>query len=104
MRYEVRYFFDPGSGICLWAKNAEARQKFGYPIDHRNLDLSENAKRQIDQIIAWFDTSIDWKSPPNKIWSEDDQLKFKLEAVKVLELIREELPPPEWEFFEEIRK
>jgi hypothetical protein len=52
MKYEIRYFFDPGSGVCLWAKNAAAREKFGYPIDHRNLGLSENTKSWLQHLIT----------------------------------------------------
>ena len=103
MRYEIRYFFDPGSGVCLWAKNAAAREKFGYAIDHWNLELSENTKRWLQHLITWFDTSIDWESPPDGRWSEEDELRFRQAAVKGIELLRAELRPPQWEFFEEIK-
>src|SRR5436305_12580468 len=44
MEYENWYFFDHGSGVCLWAKNEATREQFDYPIEHRRLDLSENTK------------------------------------------------------------
>jgi hypothetical protein len=103
MTYEIRYFFDPGSGICLWAKNAAAREKLGYPIDHRNLDLSENTKRWLEHLVAWFDTSLDWESPPGPPWPEEERARFRQAARKGIELLRAELPSPQWEFFDEIK-
>ena len=41
MTYLIRFSFDPGSGVCLWAKNEAAREKFGYPIEHWELPLRE---------------------------------------------------------------
>ena len=101
MKYEIRYFFDPGSGVCLWARNAAACEKFGYPIDHWNLDLSENTKRWLQHLIAWFDTELDWERPPETRWSEEDRNRFRQAAIKGIELLRAELPLPQWEFFDE---
>ena len=63
-RYVFRYFFDPGSGICLWSDNDEAREKFDYPVELSDLGLSENLLRQAIHLIAWYDTSLDWSYPP----------------------------------------
>jgi hypothetical protein len=41
-RYIFRYFFGPGSGICLWSANDEARDRFDYPVQLTDLGLSEN--------------------------------------------------------------
>ncbi|HEV2461879.1 MAG TPA: hypothetical protein VGS80_26275, partial [Ktedonobacterales bacterium] len=35
--YRIRFFFDYGSGICLWAGNALTRERFGYPIEAEHL-------------------------------------------------------------------
>jgi hypothetical protein len=103
MTYQIRYFFDPGSGVCLWAGNAAARERFGYPIDHRTVDISENARRQLDYLIAWFDTSLDWDSPPATRWPEEEWQRFRQAAHAGLEMLRSQLRPPEWEVLDEIR-
>jgi hypothetical protein len=93
--YELRFFFDPGSGICLWSANQEARERFGYPVDHWKLDLSENTKRWLTYLIAWFDTSIDWSSPSDSDdqWSAEEVAQFRKASERGLAFIREELGP-----------
>jgi hypothetical protein len=93
--YELRYFFDPGSGICLWSANQEARERFGYPVDHWTLDLSENTRRWLSYLIAWFDTSIDWSSPSDSDdrWSPEEVARFREASEHCLALLREELGP-----------
>jgi hypothetical protein len=103
MSFEIRYFFDPGSGACLWSKNAAARERFGIPIDHRNLEMSEHAKRWLDHLIAWFDTSLNWEAPPEMRWSDEEWKRFREAASAGLQMLRAELPPPEWEFVDEVR-
>lgn len=93
MAYELRYFFDPGSGICLWSANQEARERFGYPVDHWALDLSENTRRWLSYLIALFDTSIDWSSPSDSDdqWSVEEVARFREASGRGLALVREEL-------------
>jgi hypothetical protein len=45
--YHLRYFFDPGAGICLWSSNDAARQKFDYPVDARDLPVPETTQRRL---------------------------------------------------------
>jgi len=103
MTYQLRFFFDPGSGVCLWAKNDAAREKFGYPVEHWELPLSENTKRWLQHLVAWFDTSIDWDAPSDSddYWSEEELQRFKVAARKGFELLRQELHMPQYEFFDE---
>jgi hypothetical protein len=93
LAYELRYFFDPGSGICLWASSEQAREKFGYPVDHWSLPLSENTRRWLNYLIAWFDTSIDWSAPGNSNdrWTTEELERFRSASRNGLALIREEL-------------
>ena len=55
--YVLRYFFDAGSGICLWSANDEAREKFDYPVQLSDLELPENLLRQAIHVMAWYDTN-----------------------------------------------
>ncbi len=97
--YKLRLAFDPGSGICLWAANDAARDRFGYPIDHWQLPLGENTRRWLDYLIAWFDTSIDWASPTdgNDHWTEAELRRFQGAKQRGFELIQQELPAGQFE-------
>ena len=90
--YIFRYFFDPGSGICLWSANDEARNKFDYPVDLRNLKLSDNLLYKGYYVMAWYDTSIDWDYPPDPSpWSESERLQFVTASQNFLSKLREYL-------------
>jgi len=104
MTYEIVFAFDVGSGICLWAKNEAARARYGYPIEHWELPLSENTKRYLTHLIAWFDTSIDWSSPSdsNKGWKDEERKRFIGAAQEGYGLLCLELPPPQFVFVDEV--
>lgn len=88
-RYEFRYFFDPGSGICLWSANDEARGRFEYAVELASLNLSENLLREARYLLRWYDTSIDWAYPPNPSpWSDEERSRFEKAAQRFLEELR----------------
>ena len=90
--YRLLYFFDAGSGTCLWSANESAREKFDYPVDINDLPLCENTKRRIIYITAWYDTSLDWSDPSGPSpWDVDELLSFNSEAQKMLHSLRTEL-------------
>jgi hypothetical protein len=90
--YRLRYFFDPGGGICLWSDNDAARDRFGYPVDARSLPLPENAWRRVAYLCSWYDTSIDWNYPPDPSpWDAAERVRFNSEAQRLLALLREHL-------------
>jgi hypothetical protein len=90
--YKCRYFFDPGSGICLWSANHEAREKFGYPVELNLLGLTDNTLRYGYHVISWYDTYIDWDYPPNPSpWSEEEMQRFMVSANRLYKLLSEEL-------------
>jgi hypothetical protein len=90
--------FDAGSGVCLWAENEAARERFGYPVHHSQLPLSDNTKRWFDYLVAWFDTSVDWSHPGGDAgrWTDAELRRFQAAATKGLELLRLELPSAEF--------
>ena len=99
--YRLRFFFDPGSAICLWSGNDAARDRFGYPVDARSLSLSENTWRRVAYVCSWYDTSIDWHCPPDQSpWNEAERERFNCEAQQLLALLREQLGP-EFEILDE---
>jgi hypothetical protein len=99
--YQLRYFFDPGAGICLWSGNDAAEARYGYPIDARSLPLPENTWRRVWYLCSWYDTSIDWNYPPDPSpWDAAERERFNNEAQPMLAQLRKQLGP-EFEIVDE---
>jgi hypothetical protein len=89
-RYVFRYFFDPGSKVCLWSANDDARERFGYPVEIESLRLSQNLNARALHLVHWYDTSIDWSSPADPSpWSDEERARFAAAAHAFLEKLRE---------------
>lgn len=102
-KYRLRFFFDAGGGICLWAGNDAARERFDYAIVPSSLPIPENTWRRMIYLCSWYDTSIDWNYPPDPSpWSEEERARFEDEAHKLLALLREQLGP-DFEIIDESR-
>ncbi len=102
-KYRLRYFFDPGGGICLWAANEPAKERFGYGIDASKLHLPENMWRRVLHLCCWYDTSIDWNYPPDPSpWDATEWKRFNDDAQKLLTMLQEQLGP-EFEIVDESR-
>jgi hypothetical protein len=102
-RYQFRYFFSPDCRVCLWSANAEANEKFNYPVDLNELGLPENILKKAIHIMAWYDTSIDWNYPPDPSpWSDEERCRFNASAQCLLVALREQLGP-EFEIRDESR-
>jgi hypothetical protein len=90
--YELRYFFDYGSGICLWSLNEEANKKFGYPVELEGLGLPSDVKNLALDLLRRFDRSLDWDDPASpSVWSIDDRDRFNIDSQKLLQQLREHL-------------
>ena len=91
---KLRYFYDPGSGVCLWAGDDEAREKYGYPILLDALPLSESVVSIGQELIERFDTSIDWEYPSNPSpWTDEERNKFKNDCTRFRTQVVKELGP-----------
>jgi hypothetical protein len=94
MAYTVRYFFDAGSGICLWAASESARLRFGYPIDPTVLPVSPNLRREVSDVCAFFDSSVDWTDPGGPSpWPDTMYDAFAMRADALLQWLCQELGP-----------
>jgi hypothetical protein len=105
----LRFFFDAGSGVCLWAQDAEAKARFGYPVKSRDLDISEHLRAEIEQLVTDYDDTFPWDDPGSGSIVEPDRTMFGYEenppfATRVRALLpklRTELPgfaiESEWE-------
>ncbi len=101
--YKLRYFFDFGSGICLWAANDAAKDHFGYPVDSSKLSITSTLIHRIGFVLAWYDTFLDWDNPPSEtLWRANERKPFNLAAQELLYLLREELGV-EFEIMDESR-
>ncbi len=89
----LRYEFDAGSGVCLWAANAEAEARYGLAIDVAALPLSMKLCEQLHHLIAWYDTALDWDNPGGASpWSAEERQRFLAAARQGLLALRRELP------------
>lgn len=92
--FRLRFFFEPGSGIALWAGNVAARERFGTSIDAADLPLSQSTWRYVHYLCAWYDTSLDWSCLPNPgPWSPEETARFHAAVARFLPLLRNELGP-----------
>jgi hypothetical protein len=90
----LRFFFDAGSGTCLWAKGDAARERFGYAVALDDLPVSQNVRRALIHLCAWYDTSLDWDDPAGASpWSAEERGRFDTRATSVLAQLREALGP-----------
>ena len=85
----LKYFFDVGSGVCLWAGDSKTEEILGYAIELEKIEISENTRKWLTYLIHWFDTSIDWEEPtkPNGNWTNLEQLNFQEAYKKGLDLL-----------------
>lgn len=100
----LRYFFEYGSGVCLWACNDAALNRCGdYAIDTDVLPLSANTRYWLQHLIAWYDTGLDWDDPGSGVsrWSENEHAHFKLAAQDGLRRLRQELSAETYEISDE---
>jgi len=88
--YKLRFGFDPGSGICLWSDNELARDRFGYPVELSSLGIAPSVKKQAEELIARFDTSLDWRDPAGpSLWSAVEREHFRADAADLLRSLQE---------------
>ena len=93
-KYRLRYFFDFGSDICLWAGNDAARDHFGYPVGFEKLPLPATIQRRGWFVAVWHNTFMDWDNAPEPSrWWPKEQLAFNAAAQELLPLLREHLGP-----------
>jgi hypothetical protein len=75
----LRFFFDAGSGVCLWAYDAEAKARFGYPVEADMLDVSAELRAEIEQLAADYDDTFPWDDPGSGEGVEPSRTMFGYE-------------------------
>ncbi len=61
-KIRIRYFYDYGSSVCLWAGNNYTSELLGYPIesDYSYLKLLPQIVEEMEKLILLFDGSLHW--------------------------------------------
>jgi hypothetical protein len=96
----LRFFFDAGSGVCLWAQDAEAKARFGYPVESRDLDIPDDLRAEIEQLVTDYDDTFPWDDPgsgsivePERTMSGyEENPPFATRVRALLPKLRAELP------------
>jgi len=93
-KLRLRFFFDAGSGTCLWAGNDAARERFDYFVEPDELPLSAPSRERVRALVSRYDESINWDYPPDPSpWSEEESARFSRDARELLDALRVELGP-----------
>ena len=83
----ARFFFSPRSGTLLWASGSE--NPF---IDPDELPISPELLAEVDRLLSWNDTSLNWDYPPDPgPWREAECRLFNDAARRALDRLRTEL-------------
>ena len=91
-KYKVRFFFDYGANVCLWSADNYTDAAFGYPVDHQVLPLSPPTIATINDMLTWYDTSLNWEYPPDPgPWRQDECERFNQATSALLAAIQTEL-------------
>lgn len=103
--YELRYTFECGSGVCLWAENDAARERYDFAVDHCDLPIGENTKYWLNYLIAWFDTSMDWDdcAQQSNHWLVDSDM-FDIRAKKGFEMLVSDLKGQRYSIIDKTNK
>lgn len=86
----VRFFFDAGSGCCMWSANAAARRQLStYEINLSALPLPKTLQDEGEALIERQYTSIDWNDPYNgNPWTAEEDAAFKADVDDWLARVR----------------
>lgn len=98
----IRFFFDAGSGVCLWAGDDASNERHGFAINTGDLPLSSNTCYWLQHLIAWYDTSLDWDNPAgDSLWSGEEEARFRLAVQEGVRRLQQELAPAGYEICDE---
>ena len=94
-KYEVKFMFDWGSGVCVWSTNAAAKTKFNaYPIKTADLPISQELANLLNKLIIQHDTALNWDDPgAGLLWNTAQQTAFIDETVFAYKQLCAELVP-----------
>ena len=89
---KIRFFFDYGSGVCLWAGDNYTSNLLGYPISIEAdfLALDTTLIAEANRLIDLYDESLNWESPlDDSPWSQETWSEFFEDTRKLYSSLRE---------------
>ncbi|MGI5525224.1 hypothetical protein ACQEUX_30385 [Micromonospora sp. CA-259024] len=90
----ARFFFDAGSGTVLWTVGPEDQAIWGYAVDLKELPISPDLQAELVELVAQYDTHVNWEYPPDPgPWREPQCRRFNEAVRKALGRLRAELGP-----------
>jgi hypothetical protein len=75
----LRFFFDAGAGVCLWAQDEAAKARFGYPVEADALDIPVELRAELEQLVTDYDDTFPWDDPGSGEGVEPDRTMFGYE-------------------------
>lgn len=72
----LRVVIDAGSGVCLWAQDAEAKARFVYPLESGDLDLPDGFRAGTEQLVTDDDDTFPWDESGSGSLVEPDRTMF----------------------------
>jgi hypothetical protein len=88
--HEARFFFDNGG--VLWMQSLEGQERWNNPADLDLLPISQPLRDELERLIDWYDTSMNWDYPPDPgPWREPECERFNRAVHMALSRLREEL-------------
>lgn len=90
-KYQLSFWFEHG-GFCVWSKNDNAKEKYGYAVKNEALPISENLTNDLNALEDEYATFLDWENPANPSpWSEAHKTEFLNRANLIYKQLQEEL-------------
>src|SRR5689334_4382786 len=97
----ARFFFDAGSGTLLWTVDPEDQEIWGYAVDLTELPVSPDLRTELIDLVAAYDSSLNWEYPPDPgPWREGRCQRFNEAVRAALGRLRAELGPA-WQIRDE---
>ena len=89
--YLLHFWFEHGGG-CLWSKNRDASDAFGYKVRYQDLPLSDSLKEMLAALEARYATYLNWNDPaaPSP-WTSEEKQTFLTDAEAAYHTLCEEL-------------
>ena len=90
-KYQLSFWFEHG-GFCIWGKNDEAKEKYGYAIENHALPISEDLTKEINDLENEYATYLDWDCPQDPSpWTKEHKQDFLNKANIVYKRLKSEL-------------
>ena len=90
-KYQLSFWFEHG-GFCIWGKNNNAKEKYGYAVKNDALPISGSLINNLNALEEEYATFLDWDYPQNPpLWTEEHKVDFLHRATIIYDQLRKEL-------------